>query len=341
MFNLPNLSQLFATAKDKQTIAQPVPCQPRNLIVMTRPLRKSDLRNQEGKRDRNFDKLSRKNYKLKARLKNEKDMVYDKTVRISELEAALADGETSDLGEVQLLRYALESTEEEIKTKDQKLAIYEKFQGLEELQAKLASVEKIAQATHNKIALSTETEKELQSLRADYAAVQNALQINQAERVQFEMEKESYQKLQDQLTAVSSQLATTRSELSACKDDLFQLQPAVQVTDAEVVRDLDSLCKNVTDWIEGEVSRFENANPNEKSEILFSTDSWRNAGRFMRKYPDTGAHLAGFFIYHHLINELFADRFLLLGISREMTECLWSAQEVMAKGNPPKGMKLR
>ena len=336
MFLLDKWSHLFPIEKAKQTRPQPLPRTGPNYVALTRPVR-SHSAEMEVKNDRDFFRLSRRNDKLRKNLNIEKTLTRYLEERMNAMEERVADKEMADFEEIKQLKIALKTAQQEIKIRDEKLSIYEKFQSLSGIQSRTESIEKTVQATHDAVRSLKDSTTQVAGLRMKSKHQLKDLQASEEAKARLEEEIETQQLLRNQLATVTSQLTTSRDELSACKDDLFRLQPAVQVTDTEIMRDLDSLCKRITDWIDGEISRFEANNSNLGSGIFSLMDNWSVAGRLLREFPEAGAYLAGYLIHHNLINELFTRDLLLFGLPKETSEYLWSAEEVMATGKAPKG----
>lgn len=133
-------------------------------------------------------------------------------------------------------------------------------------------------------------------------------------------------------------LAAAQRELSACKDDLFRLQPAPQIPDSDIVNDFESLCQQTIHWIDAQTIAFEKAHPQHEHEHIFSVGSDRDAVIFLAQRPAAGESLARYLVHRFLIDHMFHSDVYLLGLPKDTESLLRSAEESMARHKPPRGM---
>lgn len=132
-------------------------------------------------------------------------------------------------------------------------------------------------------------------------------------------------------------LAALQSELSACKDDLFRLQPAAQVPDSDISKGFESLNQQIVNCIDAEVLAFEKVYPEAEPEDLFLHGSHNEAASFLQLHPAAGEDLARFLIHRFLRHHVFGESVYLLGLPEEMQRLLRSAEHTMAKMGPSSG----
>ena len=172
------------------------------------------------------------------------------------------------------------------------------------------------------------------------AALRKGLQVQKEAQGAVEALKVAHEKLAQDLHETREHLAASQQELRACKDDLFRLQPVVRVTDADLSRDFESLCQRIDDWIEGEVSLFEDAHPNAKPGQMFSAVGSLELNKFMQKHSEFGEYYVRNIIHHHLQEIMFGREVFLFGIPDDLSQVLQGAEQSMAMLEPRRGMDL-
>ena len=142
---------------------------------------------------------------------------------------------------------------------------------------------------------------------------------------------------EQKLKQLHSELEITRGQLRLCKDDLFRLQPMAQVPDTEIVKDYDSICQDVICWIDMEVSTFEKTHPKAELSDIFSGGAIPEAISMLDQFSTSGEYWVRFVVHYCLHNFLFSRSVYLLGLPKEIKQCLQAAEDRMAKLEPPRG----
>lgn len=201
------------------------------------------------------------------------------------------------------------------------------------LQKEVAALRKELQAQKEGQSRSKRAMEDLQVAHETLAACDQEVRAYKTELLRIQ---DNEQDLHD----TRKQLAASQQELRACRDDLFRLQPVAQATDADISKDFESLCQRINDWIEGEISSFEDAHPNAKPAEMFSTDGSPGLHTFMQQYSEVGEYLVRNIIHHHLQEVMFNRDVFLFGISRNLAQMLQGAERSMAMLEPRRGMGL-
>ena len=168
-----------------------------------------------------------------------------------------------------------------------------------------------------------QVQQELASVRRELEASQDDLRRTQ----------NTYEELQK----ARKKLAASQDELTACKDELFRLQPIAQIPDSRVAKELENLCQQIVNWIEAEVVIFEKAHPENGPEHIFSIGEDKEAARFMNQHPRGGEHLAAYLIHRWLQDHLFGQKLSCLGLPAEAVQLVETAEQSMARLDPPRG----
>ena len=194
----------------------------------------------------------------------------------------------------------------------------------------------------------TARDRGLEQARAQLATTKQALQNGKAHwRRQNEMVKnlradlkQSKDKVRD-VKAINSdlqeKLVTSQKELTMCRDDLFNLQPMVQVADSTIVEALEIVDQEVVSWIETEVASYEKTHPGAEEEHIFSVGDNRDAAIFLAHHPGAGEHFARYLVYRFLQANLFGRKYNLLGLKGKTAQLLQEAEHSMANFDPPRG----
>ena len=141
------------------------------------------------------------------------------------------------------------------------------------------------------------------------------------------------------LQGVQEHVYALQKELSACKDDVFRLQPAPPLTDSEIVRKFESINQQIVNWIAAEVFAFEKAYPN-GAEQIFSVENDREAMVFLNARPAAGEHLAKFMIHRFLQVHIFSDDIYLFALPEGVQTLVQMIEGSMAKLKPRRGKKF-
>ena len=146
-----------------------------------------------------------------------------------------------------------------------------------------------------------------------------------------------------QIRKTNSQLEKTlgasQEELSKCKDDLFSLQGVTQTPDSTISKQFESVSQQILHWIDAEVSKFDKAHPDAKSEYIFSVGGDRYSKEFLQSYPKAGEHLVRYLVHHFLQKEVFGKEVFLFGLPEETAQLMREAELKMAELDPPRGIQ--
>lgn len=140
----------------------------------------------------------------------------------------------------------------------------------------------------------------------------------------------------EQLQEMSS---NQHRELQTCKDNLFRLQPIIQLTDSDILIQYETLCQQVSSWVDHEISRLEDNNGylgnDTKTIIDGGTPCIR---RFLISAPEAGEYLVSTVIHANIQRVFFGENEILFGLSLDLTRFLHSTEERMARLEPRRGM---
>ncbi|MCJ1244452.1 hypothetical protein MMC30_001650 [Trapelia coarctata] len=126
-------------------------------------------------------------------------------------------------------------------------------------------------------------------------------------------------------------------ELQACRDDLFRLQPIVQVTDAEIVKQFEHVCEQISSWVDEEISSFETRAGALENGTRFILECGGSEIRAMlQKNPQASEYLIGYVIHQHLQRRVLGKHVYLFGLTPDETTFLRTAEKKMAKLDPPR-----
>ena len=132
-------------------------------------------------------------------------------------------------------------------------------------------------------------------------------------------------------------LKNTREQLKTCRDDLFQLQPVNQIPDTDISSSLETLCEQVTNWIETEIVSFERRYPTASPGLLFSPGRKIEAVQLLKDYPDLGEYLIKCTIHRQLQAGLFNKEVYYPGLHRNSKHVLQLVETSMSDIAPIQG----
>ena len=192
--------------------------------------------------------------------------------------------------------------------------------------------------------------RELRELRQTVAHFHNIgkdLQWEQKAHEATQRELEAYKAKQDhtqvnvtELQRLREKIAASQQELSACKDDLFRLQPIAQTPDSDISKNFDFVCQQIVDWIDGELLGFEHANPHLGQKDFFSVGGDIEINRHLQKNIEIGEYLSRYMIHRYLEAKLLGPSCTLLGLARGDQELLQRTERSMAELDPPRGTAI-
>lgn len=127
-------------------------------------------------------------------------------------------------------------------------------------------------------------------------------------------------------------------ELSACKDDLFQLQPMNQPSDTSIKNQYEAVCQEILDWIEEEITVFETLGK-ETSTQMFSGGGNPQAAYMLYSHPEIGEYLIRYEIHRYLQREMFHKDIYLLGLPQDIVRLLQMIERSLVNMKPSKRNK--
>ena len=177
-------------------------------------------------------------------------------------------------------------------------------------------------------------QQKLQQVKQSLASVQRELKVSQGDLHRMRnTNKEIYEELQEE----RQKFTASQKELTACKDELFRLQPIAQIPDSRVVKEFENLCQRVVHWIETQAIIFGKEHPEDGQEHIFSIGEDNKAAQFMAQHPGSGEHLAVHMVHEWLQNNLFERKFSCVGLPAEAVQLLERVEQSMARLDPPRG----
>lgn len=127
--------------------------------------------------------------------------------------------------------------------------------------------------------------------------------------------------------------------LQACQDDLFRLEPVVQLSDSEILNQYETLCQKVSQWVDHEmhefIVKFRNVHDKEAITDGGSTSVKKNSDNV----PKASEYLLSSVI-HKSIQQTFGDDVILLGLHPGITRLIFTTKEYMLKLKPKRGMSI-
>ena len=174
-------------------------------------------------------------------------------------------------------------------------------------------------------------------IRKDLQTEQKAHEATQRKLQGYKTKQPHTQVNDTELQDLGERLAASQRELSACKDDLFRLQPIPQIPDSDISRNFDSICQQIINWIDGELLGYEHANPHLNQKDFFLVGGNIRIARHLQKNTELGEYLTRNMIHCYLEGKLLGPNCPPLGLTRGDQELLQRAERSMAKLDPPRG----
>lgn len=135
-----------------------------------------------------------------------------------------------------------------------------------------------------------------------------------------------------------AQLQEMSSELQTCKDNLFRLQPIIQLTDSDISKQFETLCQRISSWVENEIFTFEDKHGDHTNDATITDGGNTRIRRFLNSTPAAGEYLVSMLIHQHIQSDFFGEKVILFGLRPMFTKFLHSAEERMAELEPRRGM---
>ena len=278
------------------------------------------IRNVQGKNNRLQCTIEKLNEKI-ARSQTDKDSLIDQNGKNKEQIQDIQKELTNTQNELQRVQECANKQTEKI---GEFKKLREDYYSLEQY---VVGVEKL-----HKVALN------------DLEAFREQLRIFQAKNDIFQSEssvqKKQIQSLRSEISdakVIKKQLEESQQELQCCKDDLFRLQPEVQIPDSVVLQDFETVCRRIVNWIDGEIDTWESTHPETEPTYVFSRSTKESTISFMTRNPNAGEYLARYLIHRHLMENLWDRKRPLLGLSEELQVFVQQAGKAMRTSQPPKG----
>ncbi|MCJ1427055.1 hypothetical protein MMC29_004958 [Sticta canariensis] len=123
-------------------------------------------------------------------------------------------------------------------------------------------------------------------------------------------------------------------ELQTCKDNLFRLQPIIQLTDSDISKQYETLCQQVSSWVDDGISRFEDKHGYHANDAIITDGVNTHIRRLLDSAPAAGEYLVSTAIHQHIQGRFFGGNVILVGLCPRITEFLHSTEEQMAKLEP-------
>lgn len=186
---------------------------------------------------------------------------------------------------------------------------------------------------------------ELADLRTSFDSLETRYhkKVAKLDRLKAKLRWNKRQKrvLQKDNQVLRNRNAILKKELQACKDDLFRMQPASQITDSTIAQNFESLDDAINDWIDTEIARFtdkwQSKHGNTEPKLFHHNDDPALID-FLLKYPDTGGEYVIRYEIHRCLQEaLFGDDTILVGLQADSVNFLLCIEQGMRGLKPPRG----
>lgn len=181
-----------------------------------------------------------------------------------------------------------------------------------------------------------ELQKELQELQEAHYAL---LRLYNGQAVELTSVAERKADGERSLLALRTSAEAFKRELQACKDDLFRLQPIVQMSDAEVVGLYETVSQQISHWIDEEFLQLERCNTQETGSTtqLISDGGSLEVANFLRKYPAAAEYLVSSMIHMYLQDMVLGKHVYFLGLDGDTSNFLQEIEHSMAGLSPSRG----
>ena len=127
-------------------------------------------------------------------------------------------------------------------------------------------------------------------------------------------------------------------EIKACKDELFNLQPMPQPSDVEVLGQYETLCQRISNWVDEEVSNYEEKHLEFENDVQAVMD--RN-GPFVKEFlsqaPEVWDLLIKALIHEHIQQNFFGHDAVYFGSSPDLTSFIEEIRCGMRNLEPQRG----
>lgn len=289
------------------------------------PLHASDPRfihrdgfeNYKQKQAQDYNRLNERNVRLRKL-----DQASRETIKrlLNELASR-----TNEAQEVQMYLYDIEVELNASKKEQKRLG-----EDLVRAQAEVVACKRELRGCEGTIAHFHNIGRDLQMEQKAHEATRRELQANKADQSHTQINAQG----------LREKLAASQRELSACKDDLFRLQPFPQIPDSDISRDFDLICQQIVDWIDMELLGFEHSNPHLSQKDFFSAGGDIKIAGHVQRNADLGEYLSRYMIHCYLVAKLLGPSCSPLGLTTSDQEWLQRTVRSMAKLEPPRGTAI-
>ncbi len=142
-------------------------------------------------------------------------------------------------------------------------------------------------------------------------------------------------------------LQAREEELQKCKDELFDLQPPSQISDAQIGNEWERLCGNITRWIDdqaggmgslySELKRLRQMDKFNDTVALYWGDDRQELAHHASRYPYIMDVLIRYNIHCLLEEKVFSERVYMFGLGYRSAELLTMIEKQMNALEPRRG----
>ena len=234
--------------------------------------------------------------------------------------------------------------------------LYETLEQLKDLESKHKKAEGIAKERRRQL---EEAEANSHALQDAHTRASNTAGIYKRKYEELDnTHKKFYKHVTDQLQAseksrtvaeakartLESRAQDLETELRACKDELFSLQPADQVTDSQISADWDNLCRNIVHWIDNQSGGMSSLSSQLQELLAFDKFNdaisffWGKETQILAKYhPNILEDLLRYNIHLLLERNIFNENLYMLGILKKETTVLSFVEKSLSTLEPKRG----
>ncbi|KAK3178858.1 hypothetical protein OEA41_000995 [Lepraria neglecta] len=231
--------------------------------------------------------------------------------------------------------------------------LHKTLEQLKDSESKRKKAEGIAKERRRQL---EEAEANSHALQDAYTRASNTAGIYKRKHEELDnTHKKFYKHVTDQLQAseqsrtvaeakartLESRAQDLETELRACKDELFSLQPADQVTDSQIGADWDNLCRNIVHWIDNQSGGMSSLSS--QLQELLANDKFNDAISFFwgketqilaKHYPNILEDLLRYNIHLLLERNIFNENLYMLGILKKETTVLSFVEKSLSTLEP-------
>ena len=165
--------------------------------------------------------------------------------------------------------------------------------------------------------------------------------------IQLEESRAEKAKVEEIARKTHLKLQAKEDELQKCKDELFDLQPPSQISDAQIGIEWGRLCANITRWIDdqaggtgslySELKRLRHMDKFNDMVALYWGDDRQELAHHASRYPYIIDVLIRYNIHCLLEETVFAESVYMFGLPRKSAELLTLIEKQMKALEPQRG----